>query len=412
MDALLNLALALALGLLIGVERSWQTREDAEGTRIAGVRTFGLIGLLGGLWALLADELGAVLVGLAFAALTVALLIGYVTQLRTGQDQGLTTVVAALVTFALGALAVRGYQAIAAGAAVVTTGLLSVKPMLHGWIRRIEPVEFYGAIKLLLISVVMLPVLPNTGYGPWQALNPYELWWLVVLIAAISFAGYIAMKVLGPGRGTLVTGLFGGLASSTATTLHFARLGRDGRMTTVLAAGTLVASTTMFPRIVVEVTIVNPELVTAVLVPMSLLAITGTLGVFWLWHTAADREAIEAPVQNPFQLKPALQFGLLLAAVVLLTAATYHWFGQRGIYFAAAASGIADVDAITLSLSRMALDTLDHATAARAITLAALVNTLVKGVLVVTIAGRPLATKLAAPLLAVIATGIAAITLI
>jgi len=224
MEQLVDLGIALAIGLLIGTERGWERRTAQEGSRIAGIRTFGLLGLLGGLWALLAAAMGELLLGGAFLALTAVLITAYLRDRRADRDLGITTLVAALLTFALGAFAVRGQTHIAVTGAVASVILLSLKPVLHSWLRKLEPEAFYAALKLLLISVVLLPVLPNQGYGPWSAFNPYQVWWLVVLIASLSFAGYLAMKLVGTERGIMLTGLFGGVVSSTATTLTFSRL--------------------------------------------------------------------------------------------------------------------------------------------------------------------------------------------
>ena len=175
METLLNLGLALALGLLVGVERGWQEREAAEGSRLAGIRTFGLISLLGGLWELLGRGSGEFVLGIAFLAFVVLMSAAHVAEARASHDYGVTTLIAALITFALGALSVRGEHAVAATAAVLTTIILSLKPILHRWLRRIEQQELTAALKLLLISVVILPILPDRGYGPWQALNPHAL---------------------------------------------------------------------------------------------------------------------------------------------------------------------------------------------------------------------------------------------
>jgi len=176
MEQLTDLGIALALGLLVGIERGWQERTSEEGSRVAGIRTFGLLGLLGGLWALLAETMGDLLLGVSFMALTAVLIAAYLSDRRSARDIGITTLVAGLVTFVLGALAVRGQAHIAITGAVITVTLLSLKPTLHRWLRHLEPADFYAALKLLLISVVLLPVLPNRGYGPWAALNPYQVW--------------------------------------------------------------------------------------------------------------------------------------------------------------------------------------------------------------------------------------------
>jgi uncharacterized membrane protein (DUF4010 family) len=414
MDLFFRLGIALAVGLLVGVERGWQSRLAAEGSRVAGVRTFGLIGLLGGLWALLAEALGEILLGIAFAGVALLIIVAHAVGARDEHDYGITTAIAALVTFALGALAVRGYQSIAAAGAVVTAVLLSLKPTLHSWLQHLEPKEFFGALKLLLISVVMLPVLPNQGYGPWQALNPYEIWWLVVLIAGISFVGYFAMKIAGAGRGTLLTGLLGGLVSSTAVTLSFSRLGRDqAALRRVLSVGILVASGTMFPRILVEVAVVNTALLSALAVPLGLMTVTTLLITAWFWRRwRAEARAAELPLRNPFELAPALQFGVLLAAIILLAQAFQTWFGSTGLYLVAGFSGLADVDAVTLSLATMARVELPREVAANGIVLATVVNTLTKGVLAMAIGGVGMGRRVLPPLVLTLAVGVAALFLV
>lgn len=405
-----QLGLALMLGLLIGIERGWEKRERSEGQRVAGIRTFGLIGLLGGLWGVVAEQLGEVLLGFAFIAFAIVIVVGHLVDVRRNKDYGITTITAGLVTFSLGTITVLGYEAHAAAGAVITATLLSLKPVLHAWLRRIEPEEWHATLKLLLISVVLLPVLPDRGYGPWQALNPYELWWFVVLVAGISFCAFVAMRAVGPHRGIQLTSLLGGLSSSTATTLSLARIARNGQLTRLLAAGILLASATMFVRILVLVAIVNVELVRPLL--PSLLAMTAALGAgsLWLWHprrTAATPS--QPPVSNPFRLAPALQFGLLLAVIVFLTEALRVLLGERGIYVASALAGLTDVDAISLTLARLAEVSLATTPAAHAIVLAALVNTLTKGLLAAFVGGITLAARLAPWVLLALLLGAAAL---
>ncbi len=406
MDTLLNLGIALALGLMIGTERGWRERRAAEGSRVAGIRTFGLIGLLGGLWALLAQALGETLLGFAFLGLTLVLIIAYWQERQTDHDVGITTLIAALITFSLGALTLRDHATLAAAGAVITTVLLNLKPTLHRWLSNLEAEEFHAALKLLLISVVALPVLPNQGYGPWGVLNPYHIWWMVVLIAGLSFAGYLAMKIVGAERGILLTGLLGGLASSTATTLTFARLARRIRLGQVLAAGTLVASATMFPRVLVEVAVINPQLLATLAPPLGLMTLTTIAYGLWLWrrHRARPRTA-KLPLHNPLELSSALQFGLLLSVILVLAEALRAWLGDAGIYLLAFVSGIGDVDAITLSMARMSTLDLPAAVAERAILIATLTNTLMKGVLVLAIAGGEMARSFLPGLGLVLAVG-------
>lgn len=406
MDELLALAVALAVGLLIGTERGWHERSGEEGSRIAGIRTFGLIGLLGGLWALVAQQLGELLLGIAFAVFALLVIVAYVRAVTLRGDVGITTVIAALVTFALGALAVRDQMGVAAAVAVVTASLLSLKPVLHRWLRHLEPSELYGALKLLLISVVLLPVLPNQSYGPWEALNPYAIWWLVVLIAGLSFAAYFAMKIGGARRGIMLTSLLGGMVSSTAVTLSFSRMGRSGALPRLLAAGVVVASATMFPRILLEVAVVNPALFPDLVLPMGAMTVVAYGGAWWFWRSQRDGSTIaEPPLRNPFELLPALQFGLLLALIMLASRALYAWLGEGGIYLLTVLSSIGDVDAIVLSLARMAQGDLEGALASRAIVIAAMVNTLVKGALVFAVAGSGMGWRVGVVFLGVLVAG-------
>lgn len=384
MEIFQQLAVALAVGLLIGIERGWHERGAGEGHRIAGLRTFGLIGLLGALWALLAAEMGDLILGLAFAAFTILVVVAHALDANSDKDYGITTAVAALVTFALGALAARGHLTIAGASAVVTATLLGLKPMLHGWLEQMEQRELYAIFKMLLISVVLLPILPNKGYGPWGALNPYEIWLLVVLIAGISFAGYFAVKVAGSRRGIVITGLFGGLASSTAVTLSFAKLGRQNLTAqSLLAAGVILAAGTMFPRMLLEVSVVNRELLTTLSAPLLGMMIVNYLVVPLLLFSIEHQHQMHAvTIKNPFELLPALKFGLLLVAVMLAAKWFQLWFGDTGLYAVAALSGISDVDAITLSVARLARDGLSSTIAVHAIVIAACINTLVKGLMV------------------------------
>lgn len=415
MDQLISVGIALALGLLIGAERGWQEREAAEGSRIAGIRTFGLIGLLGGLLALITirSEHSDILLGFAFLALAVTLIIAHSVDRGSERNYGVTTIIAALITFVLGILTVHGEKNIAVAAAVATTVVLTLKPVLHRWIQAIEGPEFNAALKLLLISVVLLPVLPDKGLGPWDAINPYEIWWMVVLIASISFVSYVSMKIFGPHHGLLLTGFLGGFASSTAVTLNYSRLARQLTIHRVLAAGILIASATMFPRVLLEIAVINHQLVPIIATPLLAMTTVNIIGAFWLWRRQPDdKSGPEVSLPKPFELLPALRFGLLLASIMLLAQAFKSWLGDTGIYVLAAFSGIADVDAITLSLARMAKNGLADNIAAHAIIIATLVNSSVKTALVFFIGGLPLFRYVVGVFMFILATGAISLAMI
>lgn len=397
MDLFLRLAVALCIGLLIGLERGWRHREASEGQRIAGIRIFPLISLYGALAAVLAEEYGPLVLAFALAGLAALVVGAQLLRSAPQRDVGITTSVASFLTFTLGAATAAGHLAPSVAVAVITAFLLGLKVEIHTWLRRVEKHELLATIKLLLISFVLLPVLPDEGFGPWQVLNPYRLWWFVVLITGIGFIGYFTMKLAGERFGVMLTGLVGGLASSTAVALSLARLARDqARAHIVLAAGVVLASISMFPRILVEVTVVNPALLAHVAPAVTAMTLAALLATIWLWrrgHGESTHQDVALP--NPFELLPALKFAALLVLLMLASRATVEWFGDNGIYVLALLSGAADVDAITLSLSQLAKNGLEQEAAVRGIVFAAISNSIAKAALVTYIGGRAMGRAVA-----------------
>lgn len=391
LDLLLNLSTALGVGLLIGTERSWSGRDD-DSEELAGIRTFGLSGLFGGLAALSIGHLGAGAWIAIFVLLALLVIAGYVVESRYSADHGMTTEVAMLLTFLLGSLAVAESRLLAGSIAVVVALLLSLKTHLHAAARRLSEAELSGALKLLFISVVLLPALPNQGFGPWQAFNPYTTWWMVVLIATIGFAAYVAIRLLGTRHGLMLTALLGGIVSSTAMTITLARLDAD-KLRPALAAGLLATSALMFPRVLLEVGLINPALLTQMLAPFLTAALIYAGGALFYYLRAAQQPegAAQTPLKNPFELGPALRFAALLVLILFLVEAGRRSLGDTGVYLVALLSGLTDVDAITLSLANSARNELAPEVAVRGVFLAALSNSLVKGALVAIIGGRKLA---------------------
>ena len=402
------LGTALAIGLLIGVERGWKSREAKEGGRIAGLRTYGLTGLLGGIAGLLSQYLGVAVFGFVFLGFTVAVTVAYTMQWRSNGDISVTSLITMLLTFALGTLVAIEHVNLAASAAVVTVILLRFKNVLHGWLKKLEQQELHAALQLLLISVVLLPILPDRGYGPWEALNPYEIWWMVVLIASISFVGYFAMKLAGTGKGVILTALAAGMASSTALTLHFSHLcKKQGQMKNLLASGILVACGMMFPRILLISSLINSALFVALVVPMAVMSAVTLFSAAVIWCKNDDPPPDELThLINPLELKPALFFGALLVLVLLLGKAAIHYFGETGLYLLAFVSGIADVDPINLTLSRMSTAELPPGVAVLGIVIASSTNTLVKAVLAVFVGGFGLGVRVFVPLLMAVGAGL------
>jgi uncharacterized membrane protein (DUF4010 family) len=409
MEVFASLALALAVGLIIGIERGFAIRDVPANSHILGVRAFVLIGLMGGVCAELSAALGGLVFGVALLVLAALLASAHYLETQRDLDLDITPLIAALVTFLLGGLVTQpGMAGVAAAGAVITAGVLNLRGFIRTGLNALTPKEVEAGLWLLLITVVALPVLPDQGYGPWGALNPHRIWWMVVLIASMSFAGYFAVRVAGARRGLMLTGLLAGLVSSTALTMTFSRLARtQSRLAELLAAGILVACGTMFLRVLVEVAVVHPALLPDLLPALLVMAAIVYGAAAWHWYRQQESgsDVLPEASANPLQLRTALQFGGLLALIMLAAAGAKEWLGDAGIYLLAAVSGINDVDAITLSVANLARNGLNDVVAANAIALAAAVNTLVKGGIAVTLAGPVLLGRVLLPLLLAILAG-------
>ncbi|WP_342632080.1 MgtC/SapB family protein [Marinobacter alkaliphilus] len=405
----INLAIALLLGAIIGLERGWDAREQKPGERIAGIRTFALVGLLGGISAVLALEITTWAFPVMLVSVAAIGLVAYSERLEHIRNFSITGMVGMLLTFCFGAVAVAVDPVIATASAVVTAIILDNKKEIHGWVQKLQAHELDAALKLLLISVVMLPLLPSAAMGPGGALNPREIWWMVVLIASISFVGYFAIRVAGARKGILFTSLFAGLSSSTALTLHFSRqASKNPDFNPQFAAGILIACGTMFPRILVYCLIINTALLPSLIWPVAVMTMLlyGPALLIWTRHSRQFQVSQPSLSQNPLDLSSALVFGLLLTAILVLGEFLKNSFGDAGIYALAATSGVADVDAITLSLTRMSNDGLGMNTAVLGIVIAAAVNNLVKSGMAWTIGNRQTGLLVAGPMVLSLAAGL------
>ena len=408
---LLGVGIALAAGLLIGLERGWHQRDLPDGHRVAGLRTFALIGLLGGLSGLLAQRWGAIVLVVVLAVVALLILAGYIVTARMHSVMGLTTAMAAITTFLVGVLAAGGSTLLASAVAVVTVALLQLKRPMHNGIGKLTESELTSGIQLLLISVVILPVLPDRGFGPFEALNPYKLWWAVVLLALLSFLGFVLMRWFGARRGLTLTALLGGLVSSTATTATLARWAKEAPQWRPLAAGgATLACAAMFGRMAVLVAVAAPALGTATVGTLGAMAVTGAAFGAYLTTREHARDLPDLSTQNPLKLTAAVQFALFLAAVLLAGRFLADRFGDAGLLVTAAISGLVDVDAITLSVGRMVGDGVVGASVAGlAVFLAAAVNQVTKLGLLWVLDSRSLALKVlpAYALMALVGVGAA-----
>lgn len=412
-----RLAVALAIGLIIGIERGWKQRAEPEGERAAGLRTLALAGLLGGVWGALAHAAGAwglVGLGLAFAGFAAVIAVFRYREMQHEGSFGATTVVAAMLAFALGAFAVLGDPGAAAAAGVATALLLALKAMLHAWLARLTWEELRSGLVLLAMTVIMLPLLPDRDVGPWLPVNPREVWLMTIFIAALSFAGYVAIRVAGPQLGILLSGLAGGLVSSTAATLNLAHMASEHPSHRgMLAASTMLAGAMMMLRVLVVVSVVNAALLTTIAPALVLGALTQAgFGAFLAWRSGNEAQnAAPLSLNNPLDLRPVLQFGALLAVVMALANGAAAWAGSAGAYVLAALSGILNVDAISLSMARLAPDRLAASSAVIAILIAVGVNSIAKVALASSAGGWTFARLLVPALAATLLSGAAGVWL-
>lgn len=386
------LSISLGLGLLVGTQRE---RVDAP---LAGVRTFALITLLGTLTGMLALRLGpwVVIAGLVGVAITTAM--GNVLYLKqTRADAGITTEIAILLMYGIGVYLVFGHLQVAVALGGGIAVLLHAKPFMHAFVKRLGETDMRVMMQFVLITLVILPVLPDASYGPFHVLNPRDIWRMVVLVVGISLAGYVAFKLYGPRAGIVVAGLMGGLISSTATTVSHAR--RASRAKAQVAAATLVvmlASTVVYVRVLVEIFVVAEPAFVQIAPPIAVMLIVSILLCITLWWRNRKLEIEAAPHGNPTELKTAIVFGALYAVILLVVAAARHHLGDRGVYLAAGISGLTDMDAITLSTSRMSANgAVPAGVAWRAIVIATIANLVFKAGVVATLGGSALFRRIA-----------------
>ena len=379
LDLALRFAVAIALGMLIGLERERSKSEEGG----AGVRTFALIALTGAIAGYLGKTLGLDWLALSIFFAVAALIIGQyvVTSLRG--DPGMTTEISALLAFLLGLLCAHGQLQVAAWVAVAMALLLALKGWLHQLASRINASDVEATLKFGIVTLIILPLVPDHNYGPapLDVMNPYKIWLMVVLISALNFASYLLIKVVGAEHGIGIAGLLGGLASSTAVTLGFSQRSRQpGEDASALALGILLAWTVMFFRVAIMTSLISWELGRRLAFAVGLLCITSLGACYWLWRRRQQAERGEVKAgHNPFELDEAIKFGLLFGVVVLIAKAAQVYLGDAGLYLAAGIAGLTDVDAITLAMADLAkTDESSVATAARAIVVAVMANTLTK----------------------------------
>jgi uncharacterized membrane protein (DUF4010 family) len=403
----LGLLIAALGGTAVGIERQWSGHADGPEARFAGIRTFTLIGALGGLsgvlWALGITAIAVVVVG-ACAALTVA---AYVASSRRDVDG--TTEAAALIVLTVGLFAGLGFYRLASGIVAVTCLLLVEKSRLHSLVARVDDVALRAGVRFGVMALVVLPLLPAGPFGPLGGIRPRELWALVLFFSGLSFLGYIARRLLGTSQGYLVAGLLGGLVSSTSVTFTFARTSRaEPSLDRALAFGAIGANAMLYPRVLVAVGVLNLPLLSSVapyLLPPGLVALIAI--VAGMRRSPGDAAPV-SPMSNPLQLTAALQMAVVFQVMLMVVHAAGRTWGSAGVYGSAAVLGLTDVDALTVSMARGAAYAASLHTAAVAIAIGVLANTLLK-LAVALIFGSRTFQKIAGSTLAVIALVAAAV---
>jgi uncharacterized membrane protein (DUF4010 family) len=407
---------ALAIGALLGIERERHKQEHGQ-VGIGGLRTFVLFALLGALCGWLAHELASAWIIAAGLLATAAIVIaGYVQSVRVDPDGlGQTTEIAAMATFLLGTVATLGYLELAVGLGVAMAALLAYKEPLHGFVGKLGRDDALAVLRLLIATFIVLPLLPDRPLDPWDALNPRSLWLLVLLISGLSLVGYVLTRWLGAEHGIPITGLSGGLVSSTAVTLSFARQSREKayeRAAGAVVSGVVLAWMVSFVRVLVEVLIVNRALLWPLLPSMAAMTVVSVAfgGLHWYRARSEAAKAREVALENPFSLTSAIKFAAVFAVVLLVVKLVQTRAPATGLYFVAALAGTTDVDAITLSMANYAR-TGSPAIAANSITIAVLSNTLVKTGMVLALGSPALRRRTLFAAAAILVAGVAAIAL-
>jgi uncharacterized membrane protein (DUF4010 family) len=403
---------AILIGALIGTERQRRLIEDKV-RGVAGLRTFVLIALLGSLCSALATHYGPNFAIAGIATFTILVAVGYAGSISTLGRIDFTAAVAAVVTFALGMLAGSPDSMILAVAlSIITTWVLATRQVTHRYVEALSETDLLDTLKMGIIALVIYPLLPETPVGPWGVLNPRQVWLFVVMVSLIGYVGYILIRILGTERGLSLTGILGGLVSSTAVASSMAgevKVNREILPSAVFA--TSIASCTMFPRLLFVVLVVNKDLFLDLLPHLLLMTIVGS-SLAYLLVRKSGSPGKDMKVKDPFRIIPALKFGAFFAFVLIISKLANLYFGTAGIYATGIVSGLADVDAIALTMASLAQSTLTKDVAVTTIVLAATTNTLVKLIISYVLGTREFGNQMARVLLPTTIIGLMALPLI
>lgn len=407
---LIGLTISIGIGFLIGMERQFSKEAVEHQEQFAGIRTFTMVAMFGFISALLSTLLGEWVFGLTLACVFAFVIVSYFQLSKKPSNRGATSEFALLITFTLGALVFYDMILFALIIMVVMLFLLAFKPTLHLFVEKLERKELLAIILFVVMSALVIPFLPNDNFGPYKLWNLKEIWQMVLLVSGTSLVGYMIAKFMGQ-KGTILAGLIGGFVSSTSVSLAFSRKSKDANSKAssfFYAVGIIGACTIMFPRILFEVYVVNYELANKLWLPILLITLAGFASAFLIYKLKdGNHSSNEIVLKNPLEFQTALKFAILFAAVQWLVKYASIHFGESGIYFAGAISGITDVDAITLSMAKMAKSGGNDNLAIQTIIIAALSNTLVKFLIVIILGGAELRKSAFWGFLAIFISGIA-----
>lgn len=404
-SAIWSLLVAALLGFLIGLER--ERKREVQGSIFAGIRTFPVIAIFGAIIGLLTADhgVGVLLVGLA--SVTVMAGLAYWRE-SEGEKLGGTTGFTVLVTFGLGVLASLSLVGAALAGAVIVTGLLSMRKELRDLSNTVTRQDLFAVVQFAAVSLIVLPLVPNESFGPWGVWNPRSIWLQVVLISGISFLGYVTMKMAGPRRGSALSGILGGFASSTAVMLTFSRRSEENpQLSGTFSFAALAASTTSVIRVYIIVALIEPDLASAAMLPLAAIMLTCAAGGLFARLRRHDPDSEDVSISNPFELRTAFEFAVLYAAILLVTRAASEWLGTGGTYLASFLGGIIRPDAIALSLTGATFESLELTVAVRALTLAIAVNCVFKAILGSTLGSSGFRRSVAGTLILAALAGVA-----
>lgn len=405
-DVFQKIVTGLLLGALIGLER-----EQDVPSKFAGIRTFALFGVLGAIGQVFFGD--TIFFWILTGSIFLLIVAAYVTSSFKTKTIGATTELAAISVYIMGILAGRGEFLLAVSLTLLVLIILHFKNPIHKFVHQISEEEITSTVKFMIIAFIILPLLPNKAYGPFEVLNPYLIWLMVVFISGISFASYLAIKFLGAKRGIGLTGFFAGLISSTALALSFSQESKKHpSIISPFVFALVLASSAMFFRVLIVLAVLNAALFQMLIIPLGAMGIVGSLIAFSYWkkndphkETEHHLQSHTEKLQSPFTIKPALTFAAVFMAILFLTKVALFYFGSKGLYVTSFLSGIMDVDAITVSLAKLDQAGLSLKIIAFGIFIAAVTNTLSKGVILYIFGNKQVARPLMLVYLAMIATG-------